>query len=129
MTIRAVAAGLLTLGLTLGLCTTVGGRQAVDVTGGWLMTVDTAMGVASPTVDLKQDGDRVSGVYVSRYGDYPVSGTITGRTIRFSIMMRPDDPVKITYTGEVSADGRRMAGTADLADMGEASWTAERARR
>jgi hypothetical protein len=90
------------------------------------MTVEMSMGVASPTLDVKQDGEKLSGIYVSRYGDFPVSGSVKGRVITFSVKMRPDDPVIITYTGEVSSDSRTMKGKADLAEMGEATWTARR---
>jgi hypothetical protein len=88
-----------------------------------------SMGVGSPTLDVTQDGERISGVYASRYGDYPVTGTVRGRSIAFSFTMRPgDDPATISFTGEVSADGQTMNGRAHLDEMGEATWTAERSR-
>lgn len=100
---------------------------AVDVSGGWALTVEMSMGVSSPTIDLKQNGDALSGIYVSRYGDFPLTGRIKGRVISFSFTMRPDDPITITYTGEVASDGRTMKGQADLGEMGDATWTATRA--
>ena len=101
-------------------------RSSVDVSGAWVLTVEMSMGTATPTIDLTQDGEKISGIYVSRYGDYPVAGTVKGRRLTFSFTMRADDPVTITYTGEVSSDGRTIRGTANLGEMGEATWTARR---
>ena len=117
--------------VALALGASIGARQnrsAIDVSGPWALTIDMSVGTASPTVDFKQDGEKLTGVYAGRYGDYPVSGTLKGKVISFSFTMRSaDDPVVMTFTGEVASDGRTMKGKADMAEMGDADWTAERA--
>ena len=37
--------------------------------------------------------------------------------------------VAMSFKGEVAADGQTMKGKADLGDLGEATWTAERPKQ
>ena len=102
---------------------------AADVTGGWVISLETSQGPAEPTLGLTQDGEKITGVYAGFYGDYPVSGTVKGREITFTFTMRPGEhPAVIHFSGDISADGQTMKGTADLAEMGPATWTAKRSR-
>jgi hypothetical protein len=104
-------------------------RAPIDVTGKWTMTLEMSMGTATPALDLKQDGETVSGTYTGRYGTYELHGTLKDRTIRFSFVMgSADQSVTMSFSGEVAADGQTMKGTADLGDMGEAAWSAKRDR-
>ena len=85
------------------------------------------MGTATPALDLKQDGETISGTYTGRYGTYELHGTLKDRAIRFSFVMgSADQSVTMSFTGEVTADGQTMKGSADLGEMGEAAWSAKR---
>ncbi len=102
-------------------------KSAIDVTGKWTMTMEMSMGTATPALDLKQDGETISGSYTGRYGSYELHGTLKDRAIRFSFVMGSEgQTVTMTFAGEVAADGQAMKGTADLGEMGEASWSAKR---
>ena len=102
-------------------------KAAIDVTGKWTMTMEMSMGTATPALDLKQDGETISGTYTGRYGTYELHGTLKDRAIRFSFVMgSADQSVTMSFAGEVAADGETMKGTADLGEMGEAAWSAKR---
>ena len=102
-------------------------KAAIDVTGKWTMTLEMSMGTATPALDLKQDGETISGTYTGRYGTYELHGTLKDRAIRFSFVMgSADQSVTMSFTGEVAADGQTMKGSADLGEMGEAAWSAKR---
>ena len=82
------------------------------------------MGTASPEVTLKQDGDKLTGTYNGRYGSFTLTGKVKGRVFEFSFLMNEQHPVSMCFQGEVSADGASLEGTAVLAEMGDATWTA-----
>jgi hypothetical protein len=104
-------------------------QAPIDVTGKWTITMEMSMGTATPALDLKQDGETVSGTYTGRYGTYELHGTLKDRAIKFSFVMgSADQSVTMTFAGEVAADGQTMKGTADLGEMGEAAWSAKRDR-
>jgi hypothetical protein len=104
-----------------------GGKPAVNVTGKWLMTLDMAMGTATPALELKQEGERVTGTYTGRYGTFPLEGSLKGRTLVFAFTMTAEgQTVTMSFQGEVSADASSMKGTATLGEMGDATWTAKR---
>lgn len=97
----------------------------IDVSGTWLLEVSTMGGTGTPTLELKQDGEKLSGHYTGRYGDAPISGTIKGAEFTFSFAMGSDgNTATITYTGKVDKD--TMKGTLTLADMGEGTFTGKK---
>ena len=100
------------------------------VTGKWQITLEMQAGTASPTLDLKQDGEKLTGVYEGRYGKFPLNGTVKARKIEFVFKMNAEGTeVVMTYSGEVGADFLSMKGVAQLDQMGEATWTAKRAEK
>jgi hypothetical protein len=102
-------------------------QAPIDVTGKWTMTLEMSMGTATPALDLKQDGETISGTYTGRYGTDELHGTLKDRAIRFSFVMgSADQSVTMSFAGEVAADGQTMKGTADLGEMGAAAWSATR---
>jgi hypothetical protein len=102
-------------------------KSELNVTGKWAMTMEMSMGTANPSLELKQDGGKVTGSYTGRYGTFPLEGTLKDRTIQFTFQMGAEgQTVTMSFSGEVAADGQSMKGTASLGDMGDASWTAKR---
>ncbi len=98
-----------------------------NVAGKWAMSLEMSQGTATPALDLKQDGTKITGTYSGRYGTFPLEGIIKGRTIQFSFAMGTEgQPQTMSFAGEVSADAQAMKGTASLGEMGEATWTAKR---
>ena len=98
-----------------------------SVAGKWAMTLEMSMGTGTPTLELKQDGEKITGTYTGRYGTFALEGAIKGRAIEFAVTMSAEDQtVTMRFAGEVAADGQTMKGTAALADLGEATWSAKK---
>lgn len=103
---------------------------ATTVTGKWNVTLEMQAGTASPTLDLTQQGEKLTGVYEGRYGKFPLTGTVKAGKIDFTFKMNAEGTdVVMTYTGAVAADFLTMKGVAQLDQMGEANWTAKRAEK
>jgi hypothetical protein len=102
-------------------------KGTVSVAGKWVVTLEMGMGTATPELDLKQDGAKITGTYTGRYGSFPLEGSLKGRVIAFSFTMSAEgQSVTMSYTGEVAADAQSMKGTASLGEMGDATWSAKR---
>ena len=60
----------------------------VDLSGTWNVSVELPSMTASPTVVLKQDGEKLTGEYVSaQYGKFPITGTVKGADVSFWFAM------------------------------------------
>ncbi len=102
-------------------------KNPPNVAGKWIMTLEMSMGTATPALDLKQDGAKITGTYTGRYGSFPLEGTLKDRAIAFAFVMGAEgQSVTMTFQGEIAADAQSMKGTATLGDMGDATWSAKR---
>jgi hypothetical protein len=102
-------------------------KGTVNVAGKWIVTLEMSMGTATPDLELKQDGTKITGTYTGRYGSFPLEGSLNGKVITFSFTMSAEgQSVTMTYTGEVAADALSMKGTASLGEMGDATWSAKK---
>ncbi len=103
-------------------------KAAVNVAGKWTMTLEMSMGTATPTLDLKQDGSKITGTYTGRYGTFNLEGTLKERVIQFAFTMTAEgQSVDMKFAGEVAEDGQTMTkGVAVLGELGDATWTAKR---
>jgi hypothetical protein len=101
-------------------------EQAATLTGTWALTVETGQGTGNPTVTLKQDGEKLTGTYVSQvFGEQPVTGTVKGAAFTFSFKGSFEgSEFVVTYDGTVEKD--RMKGKVTLGDMGEGTFTGTR---
>ena len=96
-----------------------------DVSGTWSLSVETQQGTATPTVILKQAGERITGSYKGRLGESTLEGSIKGNEIRFAVKLKfQDQEVTITYSGTVEKDS--MKGTVQFGDRGSGPFTARR---
>ena len=101
--------------------------KPINIAGKWAMTLDLSIGQATPALDLKQDGEKVTGTYTGRYGTFPLQGTLKGRALEFSFQMNAEgQDVTMSFSGEVAVDGESMKGTATIEGLGDATWTAKR---
>ena len=97
-----------------------------DISGAWSFQVDSSAGSGSPTFTFKQDGEKLTGQYKGAFGEAPLTGTVKGNKVDFVIKVEAQgQQVTITYTGTVEKDGS-MKGTAELGEVGSATWTAKR---
>jgi hypothetical protein len=98
----------------------------INLTGDWDMTIASPQGTNTVKVTLTQDGESVSGLLKSQFGELPVTGALTGDdlNIAFSLPIQ-GQLVDIVMTGKVV--GPTLAGTVQFGGFGEGDWTAKRA--
>jgi hypothetical protein len=99
--------------------------QDTNVSGAWDISLETQQGTATPTMVLRQEGEKLTGTYKGRLGESKLEGTVKGRSIRFSVSLKfRDQPMTVSYDGTVENDS--MKGKATFGDRGTGSWTAKR---
>jgi len=104
------------------------GQAKVDVTGKWAFTVQTEAGTGTPTVTLKQDGEKLTGHYSSQtLGEADLTGTVKGAEIKFAFNADlQGQAVPVVYTGTIESKDS-MKGTLDIAGgMATGTFTAKR---
>ena len=120
----------LLVGLALGSAGLAAQQPApkpVNIAGKWAMTLELSMGTASPALELKQDGEKVTGTYTGRYGTSPLAGTLKGRALEFTVKLNAEGQEStMSFAGEVAADGLTMRGSATIEGLGDASWSAKK---
>jgi hypothetical protein len=99
--------------------------SAVDLTGTWALQVVTDNGTRTPTVVIKQDGDKITGQYKSQIGEAPIAGKIKGNEFSFQVTLSFEgNSFTIVYTG--TADQNEMKGRVDVADLGGGTFTGKK---
>jgi len=105
-----------------------GARGAdIDVTGKWTFNVQTDAGGGTPTVTLKQDGEKLTGHYSSQvFGEQDVTGSVKGKDFKFEFNADVQgNALHVTYTGTVE-NKDSLKGTVDLGGLGQGTFTAKR---
>jgi hypothetical protein len=130
---KSILASILAVAFVLG--TTAAHAQqkpadpGVNIAGKWTMSLEMEMGTATPALALVQEGEKISGTYTGRYGEYAVKGTLKGRMLEFGFTMSAEGTaVEMAFAGEVAADAQSIKGTGSMGPAGEATWTAKRAK-
>jgi hypothetical protein len=97
----------------------------VNVTGSWESSIESPQGNATSAATYKQEGEKLTGTHVGQMGELPLSGTVKGNDISFTITIDAEGQKFIlTYTGKVEGD--TIKGSVDLGGMGSATWSAKR---
>jgi hypothetical protein len=98
---------------------------AADVTGTWIMAVETGAGSGSPTFVLVQKGEALSGSYKGQLGEAQVTGTVKGDdvTIEYKVDGQAGS-LAVKYTGKT--DGKTMSGKVSLGQLGEGTFTGKK---
>lgn len=97
-------------------------QNAINVSGTWIMNVQTDAGSGSPTFVLKQDTEKITGSYTGQLGDSQVTGTLKGNVIHLEFSIQGN---LITYDGTV-ASSTEMSGKVNLADMASGTFTGKK---
>jgi hypothetical protein len=97
---------------------------AVDVTGTWLVQVTTPDISATPTIVLKQDGEKLTGEYQSaKYGTFPLEGTLKDGKIDFGFTMNIEgNSIATTFSGTAEKDA--LKGNVSYGDFAQGTFTA-----
>jgi len=123
---RLAAASIAALVVSAGVV--VAAQAKVDVTGKWALEVTTdAGGTTTPTVELKQQGEKLSGHYSSAtLGEAEVTGTVKGQQITFSFTAGgAGQSAEVTYSGTVEGKDS-MKGTISIPGLAEGTFTGKR---
>jgi hypothetical protein len=96
-----------------------------SVAGDWDLTINSPQGARTAPVSLKQDGEKITGMFKSQAGELPIEGTITGNDVKLAFTINfQGQPLPITMTGTV--DAAAMAGKADFGGFAEGEFSAKR---
>lgn len=125
MSRRTLAAAL----LVAAIASTASAAILHDVTGRWQLAVVTDNGTGYPILELKQDGDRVTGSYTSNaMGARAISGRIWGDTLSFTLSPSGQgEGMVLTYTARIIGTDS-LNGYVDFAGQGGAPFTGARLR-
>jgi hypothetical protein len=94
-------------------------ESAPKVAGVWKMSLETPHGLMPGTMQVKQDGAKISGsVDVEHMGTMALTGEVAGGKISFSLEIPSNE--KVTFTGTIAGD--KMSGSHDHGG----SWSATR---
>jgi hypothetical protein len=99
--------------------------QNTNVAGAWQLSMPGRDGnMRTENLTLQQDGTKLTGTIKGRRGDEPVTGTINGNDIDFSVAITtPNGNMNLEYKGTVNGDS--MSGTMQV--MGNSvNWTAKK---
>jgi hypothetical protein len=100
--------------------------SAVSAAGTWQLQIETGQGTGTPTFTFKQDGEALTGQYKGLFGEAPVTGSLKGADIRFSVKVNAQgQDMTIAYAGTIEGDS--MKGKVTFGDAGEGSFTGKRA--
>jgi hypothetical protein len=95
-----------------------------NVAGTWQFSADSPQGTFTATLTIEQDGGTIKGTQKSDFGDAPITGTVKGNAIQFSVTVNsPNGAFTVTHDGTVTGD--TMKGTFKINDN-SGSWSATR---
>ena len=102
-------------------------QAKIDLTGKWLFTVETTAGTGTPTVTLKQDGEKLTGHYSStNLGEADLTGTVKGQSVNFTFEGNVQgNAVPVTYAATIESKDA-MKGKVEIVGLGEGTFTAKR---
>ncbi len=98
--------------------------EKIDITGSWVLQVETQMGSGSPSLTFKQEGEKLTGKYKGMLGEADLTGTVKGDQVEFSFKISGQIEGTVTYTG--TTDGKEMKGKAKFAELGEGTFTGKK---
>ena len=95
------------------------------IAGTWDFSVETPAGPGRPRFTFQQYGEKLTGNYRGAFGEAPVTGTLRGSDITFSIKVNAGgQEATITYTGTFEAT--LMRGKVTLGSFAEGTFTAKK---
>jgi len=122
LTLSALLLALGTLGLPVAAT-----AQGLDVSGEWVLDVESPNGIGERQVTFVQDGDALTGEISGSRAAGVLTGTVDGDEVTFvAVVEMEGGSFEITYTATVT-DGE-MKGTVDFGSYGSGSFTGRRVK-
>jgi hypothetical protein len=95
------------------------------IAGEWVVSFQTPNGEFPASATFKEEAGKVSGTLASQMGETPVTGTLEGKAVKFTMTSQtPQGPLDITMTGDL--DGDQIVNGQAVTGMGTFGWTAKR---
>jgi hypothetical protein len=82
--------------------------QPANIGGAWQISWQARTGSQQATMQIQQDGSKLSGTFQDAGGSSPVTGSIAGKSVSFSVQVQ-GRPMTLAFTGTI--DGDNMSGT------------------
>ena len=99
--------------------------KITDVSGTWELNVESPMGSRASDAIFTQTGEALGGKMVSPRGEVPLTGTVSGDTVKFGINVNVQGQnLQIDYSGTVTGD--TMSGTVVFGSFGDGKWTGKK---
>ena len=96
-----------------------------SVAGDWNLTIQSPTGTRTVPLTLKQDGEKITGMFKGPQGELPVEGTLVGSELKFAFAIPiQGQSLDISMTGKVEADA--VNGTAQFGGFGEGPFSMKR---
>lgn len=103
-------------------------QAKIDLTGNWVFDVQTDAGAGSPAFAFTQAGDKLTGKYKGAFGEADLTGTVTGKTMKFSFNADAQGTaVTIVYEGEIE-NNDSIKGKVDLGGAGAGTFSGKRTK-
>jgi hypothetical protein len=99
--------------------------KTVNVTGAWVMTVETPQGQMTITANYKQDGETLTGNHVSEMGEAQLKGTVKGADVEYTLTLDMGGQ-QMAIVHKAKVDGDTMTGSADIEGMGSITFKCKR---
>ena len=82
--------------------------QPANIAGSWQISWQGRGGSRQATMQVQQDGSKLSGTFQDESGSSQLAGSIAGNKVSFSVQIQ-GRPMAVAFTGAV--DGDKMSGT------------------
>ena len=101
--------------------------EPASVAGKWNATLELETITGHPVLAFKQEGEKLTGTYQGRYGEFALKGTVKEKNIEFTVtMVAEGTQTQGVFSGTV--DGDTMRGTVEFEGAGDGSWSASRVK-
>jgi len=101
--------------------------QPANIAGTWQLSRPGRGGSQQATIQIQQDGSKLSGTFQGPRGSSPLTGSVDGNNVSFSVQMQGRRTMTLAFTGTVDSD--KMSGTLQPqggGGQGNHSWSAVR---
>ncbi len=99
---------------------------ATDLTGAWVLTVESPNGTGTRDVTFVQEGGKLTGTIASSMAVGEIEGTIEGNLVRFVALVAMDTGnFQVVYEATFE-DGQLKRGSVDFGDYGAGTFTGVR---
>jgi len=100
--------------------------QPVNIGGAWQLSWQGRDGSQQATIQIQQDGAKLSGTFQGPRGSSALTGSVSGNNVSFSVQMQGRRTITLAFTGTI--DGDKMSGTLQPQGGGREnrSWSAVR---